>query len=353
MGGHATHAVCTLILDLRGPLRNLKLTVLTKDLVALFALERHVREVVAHHALDLVNELLLQLILDFFLLDIDLWNRFRAHQLVHDPIGEYKIVLVLCEAFLILIISLWLHLCGRLVIHRPHARRRLMLLRVYISWRLHPGSRLAILVLLQVLRRDVAVLVQGWAHAPGRGADATGPPLVAVSLVRTHHVSTYSRSDRSGRVLRPLLLVSLEASVWCRTAELADRRLLLSELLLGPTHVALRNVHHRRRLPGGHLARELVVGALCVNKIWLHLLLVPLVWRLVQGSEGVALWAGPAFHAWPLVLIAQSTVFLHRFSLFLDDWSSVLLLLSAEALATGGSLLLGGVGHHLILFIHI
>jgi hypothetical protein len=53
------------------------LAIFTEKLVATFALERFIRELVTHYALDLVNHLSLKLVLDFFHFDIKTWNWVR------------------------------------------------------------------------------------------------------------------------------------------------------------------------------------------------------------------------------------------------------------------------------------
>lgn len=94
----------------------LKLAVLTKELVAFSALQRRVREVAAHDAGDLLDHLSLQLVLDFVEGDIQLWNRLRAHDLLDDFVGDYHIRPVEeLSAKLALHHSLFRLIAGRLV----------------------------------------------------------------------------------------------------------------------------------------------------------------------------------------------------------------------------------------------
>ena len=65
-----------------GLVLQLKLAVLAKQLIALSALERLVREVAAHHALDLIHHLSLQFVLDLGHFYIKLGNGLGAHNLL-------------------------------------------------------------------------------------------------------------------------------------------------------------------------------------------------------------------------------------------------------------------------------
>lgn len=68
-------------------LLNLELAILAEDLVASLALERHVREVSAHDAFDLISEFPLKLILNLCFFDVNLRDWIGAHELIHGHVG--------------------------------------------------------------------------------------------------------------------------------------------------------------------------------------------------------------------------------------------------------------------------
>ena len=80
-------------LEHRWAFLQIDLAVLAKYLVAIFAFQWHVWEGTAHHALDLIYQLFLELICDFIFLDVNLWNRLWSHKLVDGSIWENKVIL--------------------------------------------------------------------------------------------------------------------------------------------------------------------------------------------------------------------------------------------------------------------
>lgn len=72
-------------------LLNLELAILTADLVASQALERHVGEVLADNAFDLVREFPLELILNLFFFDVNLRDRIGAHELAYSLIRQIEV----------------------------------------------------------------------------------------------------------------------------------------------------------------------------------------------------------------------------------------------------------------------
>ena len=132
------------------PLRDLELAVLAEDLVALPAFEWHVWEIIAHDTLDLLNQLLLQLVLDFVFLDIDLWDRFRPHQFVDDSIWEHQVKLVVVETLNLLI---WVWLAERIITgnHNIYLLLLWRMLSIQVLWLLHLLCWCAVLILLQLI----------------------------------------------------------------------------------------------------------------------------------------------------------------------------------------------------------
>lgn len=80
-----------LLSPLFGVLLDQDLTVLAEYLMASLALEGHVGELVAHHAEHFLNQLSLQLVLDFVHFDIDRGHGLGAHDFVHGLLGDHQV----------------------------------------------------------------------------------------------------------------------------------------------------------------------------------------------------------------------------------------------------------------------
>ena len=88
------------------------MAIFTEKLVATFALERFIRELVTHDALDLVNHLSLKLVLDFFNFDIKTWNRVRPKNKLYTWVSDDEIhPLVDTQAFFlgVHLFKNWMH----------------------------------------------------------------------------------------------------------------------------------------------------------------------------------------------------------------------------------------------------
>ena len=59
--------------------------------MARFALERHVGELLAHHAADLVHQFFLKLVLDLVELNVNCWHWLWAHDLLNRLFWDDKI----------------------------------------------------------------------------------------------------------------------------------------------------------------------------------------------------------------------------------------------------------------------
>lgn len=174
---------------------------------------------------------------------------------------------------------------------------------------------------------------------------------MAIGLIwRPDHIWANSGGYRSGSILgsllsRGMLLVPLTKLLLMLLKLLL--RLRMHKLVWWPIQLLpLRNVDHCRRLPAFRdLVRKLIVHYLRVRKILLHLLLVPLVGRVLQGAKALIAslrsntaldsrslhisWSihARSFHARTLILIIDTYYFLNWLRLSLDQRNSSFFLL--------------------------
>jgi hypothetical protein len=78
---------------------HLYLTILAVYLMGYTAFKWHVRETTTHDTLNLLNQFFLELILDFFFFNVNLWDRIRAHELIDYSIWKYEVKLTLLLKF--------------------------------------------------------------------------------------------------------------------------------------------------------------------------------------------------------------------------------------------------------------
>ena len=198
--------------------------------MANFAFEGHIGEVIANYTLDFFNQLLLKLVLNFFVLNFDLRNGLRPHELVHSSVWKDKVILLLREVVLRHRLAHPGHWLLLLVVPTVVLRSHRRLLGNGISTFDVHGLLTAILVLRRKLRSLWKVhdfLMGCWrSHATCSGADPTSSPLMPICLVGATVACRYRRA-------RELLAWFLLGAVypWRWLIELCSGWWLLTKLL--------------------------------------------------------------------------------------------------------------------------